>query len=403
MTRSSVFPSLVFPSLVVLSLATLCSCGPGEPQESRGPIGPRTVEAAEIETLPSEEGFAQIRSLVFAGDALWVLDAAPPYLTRVSLTDGQTLQFGPEGQGPGELRNPWDIQPAPGLDPPGIQVWDPGNNRVSTFDCQGSLVTSDRLDDEGLIRARSDIRNVSYADPFRVRNAGQEVLIGSFPTRIDRTSDLGSGALRLADRQLHPGPEVLAFADHIKPGAEGLKEWAALPVWDVCGEVVALWSPSSSSVEWIGLGGEVQGSVVVTADPQPLTVDDVTAYLRWMARLELGPDFEKAPIDFEAMALSSRDNFVDVRPVATDLRCESSETVWLRMFDTSTDPLGRGHSWLRVSRNGEQQEFRFPVQFTPTVFTPEGAFGFLELEENQQLAWWGNDSLGYTTDSHPPN
>ena len=98
------------------------------------PAGPRTVQAAEIEPLPSDAGFAQIRSLVLADEALWVLDAAPPYLTRVSLADGHTLQFGAEGQGPGEMLNPWDIQPAPELDPAGIQVWDPGNNRVSTYD-----------------------------------------------------------------------------------------------------------------------------------------------------------------------------------------------------------------------------------------------------------------------------
>ena len=111
------------------------------------------------------------------------------------------------------------------------------------------------MGDEGLVRARSDIRRVSYADPFRVRNAGQGVLIGSFPTRIDRTSDLGSGTLRLADRQLNPGADVLHFSDHMSQGAESLKEWAALPLWDVCGELVAVWSPESSSVNWVGLDG----------------------------------------------------------------------------------------------------------------------------------------------------
>jgi hypothetical protein len=379
-------------SLVFLSLAALAGCGPGGDDASDAPARARTVGSAEIELLPAEAGFAHIRSVVLAGEALWVLDGAPPYLTRVSLEDGKTLQFGGEGQGPAELLSPWDIQPAPELDPPGIQVWDPGNNRVSTFDGHGSLITNDRLGDEGLVRARSDIRNVSYADPFRIRNAGNGVLIGSFPTRIDRTSDLGSGTLRLADRQLNPGSEVLHFSDHVAQGAESLKEWVALPFWDVCSEVVALWSPESSSVNWIGMDGEVQGTVAVTLEPQPLTVDDVAAYLRWMARLELGPDFENAPIDFEAMALDSQDRFATTRPGATDLRCESEDAAWLRMFDTTTDPLGRGHSWFRVSRDGRQQEVTFPLEFTPTVFTSQGAFGFLETPEGEQrLARWSND------------
>lgn len=381
--------------LVQLSLASwvaLSGCGPGGADGSEATAGPRTVQGAEIALVPSKAGFAHIRSVVLADEALWVLDAAPPYLTRVSLADGHTLQFGTEGQGPGELLNPWDIQPALELHPAGILVWDPGNNRVSTYDWNGSLIGSDRLGDEGLVRARSDIRNVSYADPFRVRNAGEGVLIGSFPTRIDRTSDMGLGTLRLADHQLNPGPEVLHFSDHMSQGAESLKEWTALPLWDVCGELVTVWSPESSSVNWVGLDGEVRGRAAVTADPRPLTVDDVTAYLRWMARLELGPDFENAPIDFEAMALESQERFAEMRPGATDLRCESEGAAWLRLFDTSTDPLGRGHAWLRVSRNGAQQEFNFPVEFTPAVFTPKGAFGFLETSGgDQRLAWWGGE------------
>jgi hypothetical protein len=376
--------------VVSLFLVALASCSPvstGPSDEVHG------VQQSEIHLLPTNARFVAVQSLVLAEEALWVLDDAPPFLTRVSLDDGQAIRAGEEGQGPGELLDPWAIQPGGKANPRGIQVWDLGNNRVSTFDSLGCAIGSERLSDEGRIRARADIRSVSYADPFRIRNAGTGVVLGSFPKRVDGTSDLGFGSLRRADSQLNPGPEFLRFADHMSQGTASLKEWAAVPLWDVCDEVVALWSPASAEVAWVGLQGEVRGSVGVDLDPTPLSLRDIEAYLRWMARLELGPDFDKAPIEYGALARSSRDRFAEFRPGATDLRCESEAAAWLRLFDTSSDPLGRSHTWLRVSPEGERRRFSFPEEFTPTVFTPQGAYGMMEAPEGyQRLAWWERES-----------
>jgi len=386
------------PGLLLVALGG-CSSG------SSGPLDEvHSVQPSEIQLLPTKARFVDVRSLVLAEEALWVLDDAPPFLTRVSLADGRFVQFGAEGRGPSELLIPWAIQPRPNEDPRGIQVWDLGNHRVSTFDPQGHFVVSERLSDEGRVRARANIRTVSYADPFRVRNAGTEVILGSFPGRVNRTSDMGMGALRRADRRLTPGPELLQFADHISGGVASLKEWAPVPLWDVCDEVVALWSPASAEVAWVGLQGEVQGTVSVKLDPTPLSLDDIEAYLRWMARLELGPDYEKAPIDYAAAARKSRDRFAEFQPGATDLRCEPGAAAWLRLFDTASDPLGRGHVWVRVTPDGNHQRFSFPNGFTPTVFTPEGAYGVFEAPGGYQtLAWWEKNPTSKAFLADPPN
>ena len=332
--------------VVGLSLIALLSCS----SDSSGLLDEvRWVQQSEIQLLSTSARFVDVRGLVLAEEALWVLDDGPPFLTRVSLADGRFVQFGAEGRGPSELLVPWAIQPRPDADPRGIQVWDLGNSRVSTFDPQGHFIDSERLSDEGRVRARADIRTVSYADPFRVRNAGAEVVLGSFPGRVNRTSDMGMGTLRRADRRLTLGPELVQFADHTSRGVASLKEWAPVPLWDVCDEVVALWSPASAEVAWVGLQGEVQGTVSVKLDPTPLSLDDIEAFLRWMARLELGPDYDKAPIDYASAARKSRDRFAEFQPGATDLRCEPGAAAWLRLFDTASDPLGRGHVWVRVT------------------------------------------------------
>ena len=55
-----------------------------------------------------------------------------------------------------------------------------------------------------------------------------------------------------------------------------------------------------------GQGHTLRG-VPVEHGPGPITLLDMERYLRQMARLELGPDYEGAGIDFPAMAAARRD------------------------------------------------------------------------------------------------
>ncbi len=362
--------------------------------------GPRIVEMSEIQVPAAGPQFVAVRDMAVGEGTVWILDNAEPFLTRVSVTDGGSRQFGRRGEGPGELRSPQAVQTVAGLEDmdggtgDGIWVWDIGNHRVSTFDADGTFRDSEPLDENGPIRARSDIRTVSYIDPFRVRSSGGDVLFASTPERIDRTSDVGKSSLQRTDPSLAPGATLVQLADHMAAEPGQVLEWVSVPLWDVCDGTVVLWSPAASRVVWLDMDGTEVASAPVELDPGPVTTQDMEAYLRWMARLELGPDFESAGIDFAAMAQASGEQFASQRPVATDIRCEAGGAAWLRLFDTSVDPVGRGQSWLRVSGQGESRRYTFPSQFVPMVFTADGAYGALEVPEGyQQLAWWGEDTL----------
>jgi hypothetical protein len=135
--------------------------------------------------------------------------------------------------------------------------------------------------------------------------------------------------------------------------------------------------------------GHLHGSAPVPLATSQLQPSDLEAYLRHMARLELGPDFEKAGINFAAEAASRRQAFAQEAPLATDLRCESGEVAWLRLFSTDHDPLGRSRSWLRVPRSGPVLRVTFPESFTPFLFTPREVFGMLQTPGGlQQAARW---------------
>ncbi|MBT8396751.1 MAG: hypothetical protein HKO65_06120 [Gemmatimonadetes bacterium] len=348
-----------------------------------------TVEVNDIHLLPTSSAFVDVRDVFLADGSLWVLDGAPPFVARVALGDGEAHQFGAEGEGPGELLDPWAIQPALGPDTAGVLVWDLGSGRVSEFDRSGRFLASATLDARGRVRARSDIREVSYADPFRVRNDGSTFVAGQFSTRIERTADMAGGSLSRSNRLLEPGAELAAFSDHLLDEAQDFREWSPVPFWDACDGLIVLWSPKSREVLWIDPSGEVQERVPVELPVAPVTQEDIQTYLRWMGRLELGPGYEASGVDYPRLAQGYRDRFAGQRPVATDLRCESRDAAWIRTFDTATDPLGRGTDWLRIASDTIIERFRFPADFSPAIFTAQAIYGLLENSEGHQaLARW---------------
>jgi len=378
------------PAPILLSVLIACSLG-----EQGTEIDSRLVDVDEILLLQNSPEFVGVRDAILLDGSLWVLDGGPPFVSQVALRGSETRQFATEGEGPGEFLDPWAIQPTLRPDSAGVLVWDVGAGRVSEFDRSGSFRGSERLDSEGRIRARSDIQNVSYADPFRVRNDRLTFVVGRFPRRIDRTSDLTRGALIRADRLLQPGPELARFSDHVGRGPESYLEWSPVPFWDACDGVVVLWSPGSEELLWMDADGSVRGRVHVELPQVPVELDDIETYLRWMARLELGPGYESSGIDFTNLAPDYRGRFADVRPMATDIRCESSDVAWLRLFDTSVDPLGRGADWIRVSIDTRTERFSFPSAFNPVVFTEEAVYGVMEVSQGHQtLARWAVSPSG---------
>jgi hypothetical protein len=146
-----------------------------------------------------------------------------------------------------------------------------------------------------------------------------------------------------------------------------------------------------NGVQWIDGRGGQRAERRVEIAPKAVKPLDIRRYLEWMARLELGTGYPAAEIDFEALARRYENRFSPVAPVATDLRCESEKAAWIRLFDTSHDPLGRGPEWLRVPQGaGAIRGVRFPLAFTPFLFTEESVVGILEdwRDPGQALALW---------------
>ena len=351
--------------------------------------GTYSVGEADIQVIHPDLEFTGVRDLVLADAGLWVLDGAEPYLTRAPLTDGSPTQFGKHGQGPGEFRNPWSIQPVTDSDDPAIDVWDLGNGRVSRFGTQGDYLGSEPVGGQNWMRVRGNIREVSYVDPFRVRKSGEGFVSAYFSRRVDRTPDLAGGVLRSVGRRLQPRSEMARFKDHVPKTSSSLREWAPMPLWDACDGMVVLWSPATGSLLWLDSQGGVHAETPVQAPVRAIGLEDIMTYLRRMARLELGPEFEAAGIDFRGFARQARDRFAEEAPSATDIRCETKSTVWLQLFDTSHDSTGKSQTWIQISRSGSSRRFTFPNSFTPSVFSSEGVFGLSEGAEGvQRLSRW---------------
>ena len=360
------------------ALVLLCACG--EPESPA--IPGLEIEEWEAHSIASDARFVDMRDMTLIDHSLWVLDGAPPFLTRISLETGKAIHFGQEGEGPGEFLAPWAIQP--NTDSSGILVWDFRAYRVTEFDLDGTYQGSTTMSQTGRILARSDFRKVSYADPFRVRSTPEGYLAGLFDRRLDHTADFCLGAIRLSGPSLDPGQLVVNMGALMVPGVESMTEWAPVPFWDACAGYLTVWNPASREVTWIGPNRSRHAQVRFDLPSGELQTEDIERYLEQMARLELGPEYHNHEIDFSTMARQVQDRFSANRPLVTDLRCQDADAVWLRLFSTRDDPLGRAPEWINVGRAGPSHHIRTPSGFSPLVFTSEGHFGPLELVEGDQ-------------------
>ena len=370
-----------------LLLATLAGCTEAEP-----PLDFRNVPSGALAILASEAEFTNIREVFVTGKAIWVLDTAPPFLTRFDRQGGPFLRSGEHGEGPGEFSFPVALQVdrAAGT----AHVWDLGNRRHSVFDAALTPVRAEPV--QGAVwSGRKDIREVSYTDPHRVRLLERGVLVNHFPAPVNRTADFVGGSLNLADRTLSPERALVRFAEHTESGGGDPREFVAVPLWDYCGPDLVVWRPRSNDLAWQRDDGTLTASVRVPGRSSPIEAPDIAAFLEEMARHELGPGYTEARIDFAAMAGQARDRFADYAPFATQLLCSPEGTAWLQLFDNRTDPLGRGRVWLRVTRSGIVEGIEFPQVFRPIVATASSVLGSYESPAGVQwLAEWRDASDG---------
>lgn len=349
--------------------------------------------AADLHVLGAGVAFAEIRDAVATPDGFWILDGHEPFLTRFNLDGAAEERFGRRGRGPSELMQPRAIQSAsPGRDAD-VLVWDPGNARVSRFSPAGDLVAV-MPEHAGHTGIRSDLPEVTYVDPFRVRRVGAQFVYVRYPAGLSRTADLARGELTMADAPgLERGSALHGTVLDGDPPGGAVGELAAMPLWDSCGDRgLAVWAPDERTVTWLDPEGSATLTLSVPIQPRRLDESDVERYLGLMARLEIGADPEERGLDLSAMARSSRELFARDAPVATELRCGVGHEAWLRLFDTSLDPLGRGRDWLVVDPGGFTR-VRLPDGFSPLVILRDRIVGVLEDGQGQRVASWIRETL----------
>jgi hypothetical protein len=329
------------------------------------------LDPTDAEVLVSEVPFDRIRDMSVVGNVVWVLDRSPPYLTRISLDDGSTLRFGDEGSGPGELVDPVAIDAAEGP-AAAVIVWDLTANRASTFAADGRLLRTEQIVSEEVGRSRGQIQDLTYAEPRRIRALEAGVVAAYFPGIVRRTADVPSGSLRLADEHLSPRATLRSFADLTPRTGESMLEFASVPSWDACAADLVVWDPREERVLWLDATGAERHAAEVSLEPAEVRRTDVERFLAAMLRIETGSGPGPAA---RALVEEHMDRFARRAPLVTDVRCDAKGTAWLRGFDTSTDPVGRGSSWIRVDRYGGAVEFDFPEGFHGMAFTEADAIG----------------------------
>jgi len=377
-------------SLALLALSAT-ACGNNDASETLETVV--TIEELQVGIEPTL--FTDVREIVPVEGGAWVLDGAAPHVTLLDEAGDVVVRFGNEGAGPEEFSAPWAMQVFGLGDAAQVAIWDLGNARVSTFSPEGELLSTHRIETGTLDGIRLDIRNVTYADPFRVRQSRGRFVFGRYPGTVSQTWDLlrgevmASGSVELASPMLvAPLTEPVTFS-----ASAELTELRALPLWDACTEgSVLVWRPDLGSLRWVGPAGATHREELVPFGPRAMTHEDVVGYLRLMARLELGVEPEEKGIDIEAMARSSRKYFAARAPLATDLRCGAGEDAWLRLFDTTHDPLGRGATWITLGDEG-LRSLQFPDSFSPFAFEDTGVYGVLEDDLGfQRVALWPTSS-----------
>ena len=370
--------------LLASGVGLLCGCLAAPP--GGGAWAEYAVSEHELEPVSPDVDFVGVVDVALADPVLWVLDGAEPFVTRVDLSDpGEVLRFGTEGRGPAELVRPVAIQPHA----EGALVWDAAGGRVVVFGHDGSMLRTESLSQDRTGRIRPNLHEITYVDPWRIRVLEDETLYGHFPRGVDRAVDVAAGALVRTTETLERGPTVVDFSDRVPRDASGVGVFAAMPLWDACEDIVMTWDPRARSVIWLDADGAVRASVPLDLGPTELDVRDLEGYVRHVARLELGPAFREAGIDFAQVAERQLEALGTRATTFADLRCAPSGTAWLQLFDMTGDPLGRGKSWLRLGMNGAPELFTFPEAFRPVAFADDGrALGVMDEPLSQTLSLW---------------
>lgn len=336
--------------------------------------------------VPIDVTFSDVREIAVAEQAIWVLDRVPPFVTRITRGVEPTAgQFGREGDGPAELRQPVALAPTDD----GVYVWDAQLGKGVSYGPDGAVANIERLSEDRSGWIRSDMAQVSHLDPWRIRQVGGFAMYVRLPNGMTRPIDYGSGSLVLSASDLGSTAHVVEHAMMLPRDDRAGGQFPAMPLWDAGPDGFVVWNPRLGQVEWRKLSGVVRHTQPVPSEGVKITTAGIEHFLRRMAGLELGPGAAQAEeLDLRARAKEVAGAFGSVGTPFVDLRLADDGRAWLRRFDLEVDPLGASSTWLLVGPGTSAIAFHFPPHFEPYAFADGLVIGVTRTEWNQSLTVW---------------
>ncbi len=360
------------PLLALLPVAAL-ACEQGQqsspflPTQTRDSAGIRIIEnerPPDGSRLPWSIGPEPVVSIgAVEGEEPYLLDAA---MDATRLSDGRIVilnggtnelrvfdasgvhleSWGGRGEGPGEFRSLWRVEPWPG---DSIIAWYAPRLGVSIFDAQGNYGRSFTLAHNGAVTPMQSFRP-EYA------TRGGSILAIHMPEDADTIV----AQLRGAEGELrssfgtHPGLEPYVLRD----GERSMLYWKIFgrePVWATWGDLVVVGHTGTYELRAFRLDGSLARIVRRANVPRATTEDDVEAYIeRQVSYSTLTPAAESRR-RYESVPVAEH------LPAFESVRSDAVSHIWVAEYEFS-------------------EEERPPRLWT--VFNPEGqVLGYVETPE----------------------
>jgi len=373
--KCRLFACVLFSMFLIPGMS---SCGGNQ----SGDMAPLQIGVQALKLVsPADDALWEVRDILEHRGTVWALTGSAPFVHGFTPGGARVAAFGTAGEGPGEFRYPHGLWPG---DSEGtLTVWDAGRSAALTVSSSGKLLASRPISDPGVIR--SDIRTVTFGDPFRVFKRHDAVVLGRYDSGVSSADDLWRGKLVRTSGHGQTAEEVVTDFARDLPGAAhrpGMPSvLTPVPLWDGCPDgQVAVLDPIERTLYMLVPGRSDPDAIPLPWRPEELQRVEKFRYLRHQIAAELrNQDVPASEIDRIAKSVltDAERMFPDEAPIGVDLRC-SRDRVWIQEFDGDSHPLGYGPRWRTVSRRGSGPRFgqvAFPAGFMPYRITDSRAVG----------------------------
>lgn len=370
---------------------SLGSCRGSTPAPFEPPIN--TVDVGPLVLLPSDSLLHDVRDAWEDGSGrIWLLSGFSPFLRVYGGHGGLLSSFGLQGEGPGELRNPWYLVGSPRrVDE--IQVWDVGTRRISRFDTLGTYLSGVRVDfTSGPVLA--SFRHGQFGEPLRLASAGERYVLEVYSRQLAHSWNLWGGLLLLVDSAGSVIDTLTVYSelrDSLPPDEPSV--FGMAPLWTPCGVAPAVLQPETGELFRFSLAGDASTRGVVNLPEIGVSQTDVARQIESLVASEsreqgLAPGSPGIVGLIKAAVLKAMASAPSVAPPVR-MRCDPSGGIWIQTFSTEFDARGYGPLWIRTDPGtGTQEWFRFPNGFQPLGFGDRRIVGIHTDSLGVQVPGW---------------